>query len=129
MDRIQRLRSFDQGLILGDAQDDGLPKVFTVVNECYEVSLQLLSEAVEGVSTDHVNAFVNSTHIHSNDNKKAYANKDFESLRAKAQQWFKDEYAFYGAAVNQFKKYLAASKIDRTLLEGCAYWDEGIKAN
>ena len=107
-------------LISGDGQDNGLPKVFAVVNECYEVSLHLLSETIDGIISEDVDVFIDSTHFHSNSNKKAYADKDFEILRVKAREWFQDEYAFYDA------EYISMSKIDNALLEGCVFWDEGM---
>jgi len=116
-------------LISGDGQDNGPPKVIAVVHECYEVSLHLLSETIDGITSEDVDVFINSNHFHSNSNKKAYADTDFESLRVKAREWFQDEYAFYDAATRQFQKYISMSKIDHALLEGCVFWDEGIMMN
>jgi hypothetical protein len=113
-------------LISGDGQDDGPPDVIAVVNECYEVSLHLLSETIDGITSEDVDVFINSNHFHSNSNKKAYADKNFESLRVKAREWFQDEYAFYDAATRQFQKYISMSKMDHALLKDCVFWDEGM---
>jgi hypothetical protein len=111
-------------LISGDGQRDGLPKIFTIVNECYEASLRLFTEAYEDLSDEYVDIFPNSTHFHSNNNNKAYNGMDFGSLRTNAREWFKKDYAFYDAAVSQSKVYFTTSNIDRSHFADCMYWND-----
>jgi hypothetical protein len=102
-------------------------KVFAIVNECYDVSLRLLSEAVDGIRSDDVTRFLETNHFHANENKESYSTLTTETksnLRAKAEEWFKEEFHFYDAVVEQYKKYLDSSKIDKSLFEGCALWNQ-----
>lgn len=89
------------------------PRIFTVVQECFDVSLYMLAERYpEFIPKHRVQAFI---HAKSDDDK--VQNKGYESMTAASrlseqmrsvamQQWWADDYRFYRAAVHQFQMHL-----------------------
>lgn len=95
------------------------PQVFVLLNECFEASLRMLEEKF---SLSGVDAFLASKDYRTRTGKYKNGRHGEEELRKSVKKWFSDEYAFYGAAVRQFKRQLSASQFNRSLLnEPCAY--------
>lgn len=115
----------DEAIALIKGEEGNAPKIFTVINECFDVSLRLLTENFSGFESDAVDTFEKSDDFKSNTNKKAYekvSKESLKSLREKAEVWFTDDYKFYDAAVEQYKLYLSATDMDKSHLEKCTYW-------
>ncbi|KAL7525032.1 hypothetical protein ACHAWF_001178 [Thalassiosira exigua] len=90
------------------------PAIFVLINECFEASLRLLleefrlSDPGEG---DLVAPFVQAKKRHRegkyNRTKTLLGGND--TLRARATEWFADDYAFYRRAVKQFQRAMRRS--------------------
>jgi hypothetical protein len=92
-------------LITGDS-----PNVTVLVNECFEASLRLLAEKVS-LQDDAVDSFVKSEDYVLNVSEKRKYNATelaaLNRLRELSKRELSDEYKFYNAAVQQFKRQIS----------------------
>jgi hypothetical protein len=106
-------------LIQGDS-----PRIFTVIQECLEVSMLLLVERYpQFFSMDTTKRFLNASNSENRQNTKSKFQKkdatELRGLRAKAKTWFEDDFQFYDTAVHQFRRHLAKSNVDPSVVQEC----------
>lgn len=86
------------------------PQVTILLNECYAESLRLLDAKYDILRKGAVDEFMASQ-----DFQIRQGNKDVGTgeaiLREKAKEWFPEEYRFYNAAVDQFKRQISVHGI------------------
>ena len=102
------------------------PQVFTVLQECMEASVRLLTDRYPAFFSDAAaESFLNASRAESNLNSRGhrYSNQksssDMDRLRAQARVWFKDDYDLYDAAVSQFRGHLESSNVDQGVIQEC----------
>lgn len=100
-------------LITGDP-----PDVLVLVNECFESSLRLTENKLS-LKAGAVDDFLTSSNVRSNVSKgrNATESASFDELRKQSKRYFPQEYKFYNAAVEQFKRQL--SSLDPSLPQTC----------
>ena len=86
-------------LISGNAAD-----VTILVSECFEASLRFMESKI-ALNKGAADNFLRSKTVVANASKRQN-NTDFDDLREKSKQYFPEEYKFYNAAVEQFKRQL-----------------------
>ena len=88
------------------------------VNECFEISLYMMSEVLSIPSTT-ITEFVTSDQFVKNPSlaspNKENDNDKEQTLRENAKVWFADEYKFYNASVQEFQRTMAVSEIIQSL--------------
>ena len=118
-----------------DAVDDAIallqgdsPRIFTVIQECFHVSLLLLQERFpDFFPTSRVDAFFHTDAKQQvqNKGKKNAAQQDAilpDDVRAQAMSdWLADDYRFYQAAVQQFRQRVLQScdRLPSHLVQEC----------
>jgi len=97
-------------LISGDS-----PEVIALINECFEASLRLLASKVS-IPTEAVEDFLHSDDYRSNvsGEHQAAESANMQDLRERSRIYLANEYKFYDAAVEQFKRQLPS--LDASLL-------------
>lgn len=98
------------------------PRVFTVIQECFEASVLLLTETFpEFFSASATQSFLNSSNTKHN-TKSRFQTRDQEGLcrlRQMAEIWFADDFQFYDTALEQFRHRLARSSVDSKVIQDC----------
>ena len=98
------------------------PRVFTVIQECFEASVMLLSETYpDFFSASGTMTFLNSSETQQNAKSRFQTRnqKELCRLRDHAEMWFADDFTFYKAAVEQFRGRLERSSLDRAVVDQC----------
>jgi len=93
--------------------------VIVLVNECFEASLRILATKVS-IQTEAVDVFLRSEDYRSNVSEKHNSTEsvNMADLRDRSKLYLSNEYKFYNAAVEQFKRELPS--LDASLLrEAC----------
>lgn len=103
-------------LIQGDS-----PRILTLVNDCFDTSVRLLVDKKPQFFTPGVvDSFLNSTASAANLRRdKSGKGKALGILRAKAMEWFEEDFSVYYAAVQQFQRHMASSSLDPREIDLC----------
>jgi hypothetical protein len=98
------------------------PRVYTVIQECYEASVLLLAETFpDFFSISATKAFLNSSNTQHNAKGRFQTRNQEElyRLREQAEDWFVDDFRFYETAVQLFRVRLARSSVDSMVVQDC----------
>ncbi len=101
------------------------PRVYTVIQQCFEASVLLLCEAFPRFfSLEATLKFLNSSKTQHNTKSRFQSQQLQEDwnqtqLREKAKLWFEKDFQFYDAVVEQFRSQLMASQVDRHIVQDC----------
>jgi hypothetical protein len=114
---------------------DNPARVFVLINECFEVSLQLLAETFPHfVDPAHVRTFLDETSrvrytqgnasipivLRATSEMGPVQPYRLDDLRHTSRTWLADDYRFYDAAVDVFRQHLAASRqLDPEAIQDC----------
>lgn len=100
-----------------------IPRVFTVVQECFEASLWLLTDRFPAFfERNMTEAFLNNSNNIRRNTKSRFQQRSSDEmaiLRSKAKVWFADDFTFYEAAMMEFRKHLAASRVAKHVQDEC----------
>jgi hypothetical protein len=113
------------------------PIILTLVNECFEASLRLCVEefGIKGKrdvgvgNTDIIQNFVTGKKFNERKRPQQYTSHrhDTDELRAKAKEWFRDDFLFFEQVVEQFKQRMEASVKksggNETHFDSCEYYE------
>lgn len=98
------------------------PRVYTVIQECFEASILLLTEKFpQFFSVQATTNFLNSSKTTQN-HKGRFQKVDQDTLtklKERAKVWFAADFEFYQEAVLQFRDQLIASNVDQTIVQEC----------
>jgi hypothetical protein len=124
---------------------DNPARVFVLINECFEVSLQLLAETLPHfVDPAHVRTFLDETSrvrytqgnasipivLRATSEMGPVQPYRLDDLRRKSRTWLADDYRFYDAAVDVFRQRLAASRqLDPEAIQDCYRRLDGRRVN
>ena len=97
------------------------PRVFTVIQDCFEASILLLQEQFPQFIPPNVAQHIRGDE-QANSIKKMnpFLNATARAqLREQAKVWFSDDFLFYDEAVAQFRKRLLSSSINTPIVQEC----------
>ena len=104
-------------LIQGDS-----PQIFTLLNECFATSVRLLIDkkpqffVAGGAESFLANSSMSVWRVR----KEATASRaTLDRVRKKAMVWFEDDFRFYDAARESFRRHLATSNLSSSEIEAC----------
>ena len=104
-------------LVQGDS-----PRILTFVHDCFDTSVRLLVDRKPQFFTlGAAESFLNSTRSTANRRPKKTNDEEakLRRIREKAKRWFKDDYRFYHAAIEQFRRHLASSNLEPSEIAAC----------